>query len=273
MKVFTRELFLHSRLFYNLLLLFPAVLAIVLNKLYSLESLFLFIALVLVYLSITLVNAHYDGDDDNLLFLPEKTSVLPSFLKSGVYLFIASSIISLIIKPEFFLLVLSFFVVGFFYSWPIVRWKARPIIGWLLVVIGYGVIGYFALIPFESWFLLENFFAAIFCASFFASFFVLSQIHQIDSDAKNGDKTMAVLLGFNGSKAFASFSLLPSFFAVILLTTLLGKYLALIWGIVSVFYALIFLLKIENNSSLKKTLETQFTIAGFGFIVWLGLLL
>ncbi|MDB4943654.1 MAG: hypothetical protein JWP97_3188 [Labilithrix sp.] len=156
-----------------------------------------FVLHVCFYGGTTAFNSHYDKDEGPIGGLenppPAGTWLLPgSLVLQGMGLLLAP-----VVSRSFFVVCLAFGVLGVMYSHPSVRLKGKPWPSWLTVILGQGALGAIAGVtavenPILSAELACGVLAA---AAIVGAIYPLSQVFQIDEDARRGDRTVAMMLG------------------------------------------------------------------------------
>ncbi len=103
--------------------------------------------------------------------------------------------------------VLTFNFLSKAYSHPSVRLKKYPIISFLVVFVFQGAFIYyisnFAISETNPSFSFNFFLAGLICSCLIGASYPLTQIYQHEEDAKRGDQTLSLMLGYKGSFVFS----------------------------------------------------------------------
>jgi len=205
----TRDLFIHLRLHFQLLLAPIFLWGFTLSETaIDLRFWLGFVAFHLcLYGGTTAFNSYYDRDEGPVGGLenppPAHEALLPfSLILQGI-----GALLAALVGIPFLLIYLLIFAMGAAYSHPLTRWKAKPLGGLLTVGIGQGILAGLAgwLVGQNGWpspSLLE--WIGILAISLVTvGFYPLTQIYQIEEDAERGDITYAVWVGPGGVFAFS----------------------------------------------------------------------
>ena len=154
----------------------------------------------------TAYNSHYDKDEGPIGGLESPPPPGPWLLPGSLILQTVGLALSALVGVAFFGVCALFFVLGVLYSHPSVRLKGMPWPSWLTVMIGQGALGAMAGVfaveqPVYS---AELAFGVAAAATIVGAIYPLSQVFQIDEDARRGDRTVAMMLGRAGTPRVAA---------------------------------------------------------------------
>lgn len=154
----------------------------------------------------TAFNSHYDKDEGPIGGLetppPPGTWLLPgSIVLQAVGLAVAA-----FVGVAFLAVCALFAILGVLYSHPATRFKGKPWPSWLTVMLGQGALGAIAgVAAVESAHPSVVLVFAVLAASLIASgIYPLTQVFQIDEDARRGDRTVAMMIGKKGTPRVAA---------------------------------------------------------------------
>lgn len=142
------------------------------------------------------INSAYDRDEGDIGYL-ENPPPVPRYLARFALLWMLAGFApAAVLGWRFLLAYLLCFLMSLAYSVPPLRCKARAGLDLLINSVGYGALTIYAgwaaaARPLEAPIL--NVAAAFGC--FFIGFYPLTQIYQMEEDARRGDKTLALMLG------------------------------------------------------------------------------
>lgn len=142
------------------------------------------------------INSAFDRDEGDIAYL-RRPPPPPRFLFAfGLGMMLAGLAGAMRMPRGFLFAYAACFVMSVAYSVPPVRLKAVAGADWLINMVGFGT-----LTPYAGWAatarpldLAHALVLAAFCP-LFASLYPLTQIYQLDEDARRGDRTLAVRLG------------------------------------------------------------------------------
>lgn len=163
------------------------------------------------------INSAFDRDEGDIAYL-RRPPPPPRFLFAFGLGIMLAGLAGAILLPRAYLFAYAIcFVMSVAYSVPPVRLKAVAGADWLINMIGFG-----SLTPYAGWAatgrsldLSHALVLAAFCP-LFASLYPLTQLYQLEEDARRGDRTLAVRLGARRSldvaivAALAAFALLAA---------------------------------------------------------------
>lgn len=191
-------------------------------------NLFMFIVLhIFVYPASNAYNSYFDKDEGSIGGLKNPPKV-------DIYLWRAANIFDILgvviaffgVNFKFAFFVLCYILVSRMYSYTGIRLKKYAVLSWLIVGLFQGALVFFMVVLFGqnlepiSIFSLKNISGNPMILGCLLSAFILwavypiTQVYQHEEDAKNGDKTMSLLLGIKGTFIFSI-----SFFSLAILTS------------------------------------------------------
>jgi len=199
----------HLRLHYQLMLapfmLWGAALARV-----KIDVRFVVALLVLhvcMYGGTTAYNSHFDRDEGPVGGIEHPPPAGPWLLRGSLALQALGLAVALVIGARFFFVCLSFGVLGVVYSHPATRWKGRPWLSWVTVIVGQGGLGTaagLALGGSKAPITMEVALGVAGAALLAGAVYPLTQLFQTEEDRARGDRTLAIRLGRGGTRAVAA---------------------------------------------------------------------
>lgn len=194
-----------------------------------------------LYGGTTAFNSYYDRDTGPVGGLIRPPPVIAALLPFSLIMQALGGLLAVTVNWSFALLYLIIFGLGFAYSHPALRWKARPIGGLLTVGIGQGLLaglgGWSAANPDLTGIQPLAWVALVAAALITAGFYPLTQIYQIEEDLARGDRTFAA---WAGPQTAFRYALLVLGSAAVLLIGVIYRQLGLGNAlVVGVFYALL----------------------------------
>lgn len=163
----------------------------------------------LVFPSSNAYNSYHDRDEGPIGALeapPEPTDLL---LYVANVLDALAILLSIIVSVYFTGFVIAFILVSRLYSNRRVRLKKYPVLGFLIVCLCQGtgvfVANFFGLSSAAMLYHSSVVYAAIACYFFIGTMYPLTQIYQHEADAKDGVKTISLLLGKKRTFLFSGF--------------------------------------------------------------------
>jgi 4-hydroxybenzoate polyprenyltransferase len=226
-----KDIFLHLRFPFSLFLM-PIYWLAVSQQTTSdfIQNLWIFVILHLfIYPASNAFNSYYDKDEGSIggLKNPPKVDIN---LWYAANLFDAVGVILsiLLVGTWFGILVLLYVSVSRLYSHPDIRLKKYPLLSWLIVGLFQGALVFMMVYTFGQNLSINEFFEAknmvnaplwlgsLFSALILWAVYPVTQVYQHEEDAKNGDRTMSMVLGIRGTFIFCmlffSFSIVSSYF-------------------------------------------------------------
>lgn len=173
-----------------------------------------------LYTGITAYNSAFDRDEGPVGGMLQPPPVPTGLLPFSLVVQAVGAVLAALVSPTFLAIYLTIVVMGIAYSHPRLRWKANPLASALTVFIGQGALGFLAgwvaagssLVSVGS----ERGIWGMFSAAFTTlGLYPLTQVYQIEEDAKRGDRTLAVVLGPVRALRFGFFCLMLAGIAAI----------------------------------------------------------
>jgi 1,4-dihydroxy-2-naphthoate octaprenyltransferase len=186
-----------------------------------------FIIHVLLYPSSNGYNSYMDRDTDSIGGLANPMQPTRQLFIATVVMDVLAVALSFIVSPLFAALLIFYIVCSRLYSYRNIRLKKYPVLGYLTVILNQGGVILFMVyygssvqwstnVPWQGWL------AACFLIG---GFYPITQVYQHKADAKDGVKTISMLLGKRGTFIFcacmytAAFSLLFVYYTVVALVS------------------------------------------------------
>jgi 4-hydroxybenzoate polyprenyltransferase len=158
------------------------------------------------------LNSAYDRDEGDIAYLRRPPAPPPHLAGFGFGLMAAGALAALLLPTDYVLAYLLCLVLSVIYSVPPLRLKAVPGVDWLINMWGFGT-----LTPYAGWALTGlpvgpagRLILLGFCP-LFAGLYPLTQIYQLEEDARKGDRTLAVALGIGRSLGLAAAGVIVAF--------------------------------------------------------------
>jgi 1,4-dihydroxy-2-naphthoate octaprenyltransferase len=191
----------------------------------GIESILAFISLhFFLYPGITAFNSAYDRDTGPVSGLLEPPEVPPALLPLSLLLQIVGAAIGLAVGPAFLLIYCAIAVLAALYSHPATRLKARPVASAAAVAIGQGALGFAAgwcaASPLQDLWSERGILGATGAALTTLGMYPVTQVFQVEEDARRGDRTWAVELGPAGALRLGASCLLA---AAVVTVTLVAR--------------------------------------------------
>jgi 1,4-dihydroxy-2-naphthoate octaprenyltransferase len=151
----------------------------------------------------TAFNSHYDRDEGPVGGLEAPPPPGPWLLPGSLFLQGAGLGLAALIDLRFFAVCLVYAALGVLYSHPSTRWKSRPFVSWLAVMIGQGSLGALAgvVATGDASVTREAAWGLAGAAMLVGALYPLTQLFQTEEDAARGDVTAAIALGRRGTCA------------------------------------------------------------------------
>jgi 4-hydroxybenzoate polyprenyltransferase len=151
------------------------------------------------------INSAYDHDEGDIGYLDNPPPAPPHLALFSIFLLTLGLIPAALLGTSFLIAYFISFILSLLYSVPPVRLKARAGLDVLINSVGFG-----ALTIFAGWAATSrpvqapiiNICLAFFF--FFAGFYPLSQIYQMEEDQQRGDRTTALFLGKKRALLFSA---------------------------------------------------------------------
>jgi 4-hydroxybenzoate polyprenyltransferase len=151
------------------------------------------------------LNSAYDEDEGDIAYLrsPPKP---PRYLARFAAVLMVTALAAAFLLPLAFVAAYAgCFLLSILYSVPPVRAKGIPGVDWLINMLGFGLLTPFAgfaatgRVPAVAhWLILAGF------AVLFGALYPLTQLYQIEEDARRGDRTLAIALGAERSLSLSA---------------------------------------------------------------------
>jgi 4-hydroxybenzoate polyprenyltransferase len=146
------------------------------------------------------LNSAYDRDEGDIAYLRRPPPPPPHLAAFGLGLIGIGACLAVLLPRGYVSAYLLCLILSVLYSVPPFRLKAVAGVDWIINMWGFGT-----LTPYAGWSATGLPVGAVgrlillaFCP-LFAGLYPLTQIYQIEDDAKRGDRTLAVVLGIRGS--------------------------------------------------------------------------
>ncbi len=162
-----------------------------------------------LYAGTTALNSAYDRDEGPVGGLEQPPPVPPHLLVFSIIWQLLGFLLALTINLWFALIYAIIFWMSVGYSHPRVRWKGHPFAALATIAIGQGVLPFLA-----GWAVARGeifsamnsqaILGALTATLLIVGMYPLTQIYQLEEDARRGDKTVALYLGVRGSFRFAA---------------------------------------------------------------------
>ncbi len=165
-----------------------------------------FVLHVCFYGGTTAFNSHYDKDEGPIGGLESPPPPGPWLLPGSLALQAIGLGLAAFVGLPFLAVCMTFAVLGALYSHPLTRFKGKPWPSWFTVMIGQGALGAIAGVTAidDPHVTPELAFGVVGAAAIVGAIYPLSQVFQIDEDARRGDRTVAMMLGRTGTPRVAA---------------------------------------------------------------------
>ena len=166
----------------------------------------------LVFPSSNAYNSYHDQDEGPIGALEAPPKPTQLLLQVANVMDSLAILLSILVNIYFTALVITFIVISRLYSNRQVRLKKYPVVAFLIVCLCQGTGVFVAnIFGLSSVALFSNpsvVYSAIACYFFIGTIYPLTQIYQHEADAKDGVKTLSLLLGKKGTFLFSGFMFL-----------------------------------------------------------------
>lgn len=164
----------------------------------------------LLYPSSNGYNSYFDKDEKSIGGLKNPKKVTKGLYYLSQLFFLVSLLLSMLLGPVFFILVLIYGLVSMAYSHPAIRLKKYPYVSWLTAGFFQGAFtfamcyegflgsGFAELVQRDVWI------PAMLSSILLLGSYPLTQIYQHEEDLKRGDITLSIKLGVIGTFGFAA---------------------------------------------------------------------
>lgn len=155
-------------------------------------------------------NSYFDKDEGSIGLLEKPPAVDKSLYYVSVLMEVLAFLLGLFISVWFAFAVLVYGLMSKLYSHPATRLKKYPIISFFTVFFFQGAFMYWAIFGglagarlLSAGFVAPLLLAGGICSCLIGASYPLTQIYQHDEDAKRGDFTLSLMLGYKGSFIFS----------------------------------------------------------------------
>jgi 4-hydroxybenzoate polyprenyltransferase len=151
------------------------------------------------------LNSAYDRDVGDIAYLRRPPSPPPHLATFGVALMLIGLGSSCLLPVEYRAAYALCLILSLLYSTPPARLKGVPGADWIINMVGFGT-----LTPYAGWaatgvpLTLSGGLVLLAFCPLFAALYPLTQIYQLEEDARRGDRTLALALGVRGSLVTAA---------------------------------------------------------------------
>jgi 1,4-dihydroxy-2-naphthoate octaprenyltransferase len=161
---------------------------------------------VLLYPSSNGYNSYMDRDTDSIGGLENPMQPTRQLFITTVVMDVLVVVLSLLISPVFTAAVVLYIICSRLYSYRNIRLKKYPILGYLTVILNQGGVVFFMICHgADEHFTTQVPWQGLVASSFLiGGFYPITQIYQHASDAKDGVKTISMLLGKRGTFIFCA---------------------------------------------------------------------
>jgi 4-hydroxybenzoate polyprenyltransferase len=142
------------------------------------------------------LNSAFDEDEGDIAYLRSPPRPPPRLAGFAAALMLAGLAAALLLPTEFAAAYVVCVLLSIVYSVPPVRAKGIPGVDWIINMVGFGLLTPFAgfaatgRVPeLTQWLIMIGF------AALFGALYPLTQLYQIEEDARRGDRTFAIALG------------------------------------------------------------------------------
>jgi 4-hydroxybenzoate polyprenyltransferase len=142
------------------------------------------------------LNSAFDQDEGDIAYLRSPPKPPPRLAGFAALLMLTGLAAAVLLPAGFAAAYVVCFVLSIVYSVPPVRAKGIPGVDWIINMVGFGLLTPFAgfaatgRVPeLTPWLIMIGF------AALFGALYPLTQLYQIEEDARRGDRTFAIALG------------------------------------------------------------------------------
>lgn len=208
-----RSTLLHLRIPFSFFLLpiFLFALAISPNLILQRLTWVFLILHVFVYPASNGYNSYFDKDEQSIGGLKNPPPVFPALYWVSLLIDLAALVLALLhVSLEFAIMIFVYGMASKAYSHPRVRWKKRPILGWLITGFFQGffifMASYMALNKLEvsSVMQMHILWPALLTSLMLWASYPMTQVYQHEEDARRGDRTLSLVLGVRGTFFFTA---------------------------------------------------------------------
>ena len=230
-------------------------------------------------------NSYFDKDEGSIALLEKPPATDKSLYVFSLFLDLAGILLALLVSLEFTLAVFIYGLLSKLYSHPSVRLKKYPFISFLVVFIFQGAFVYWASYSaiageklYDVW-STGFFIAGISCSCLIGASYPLTQVYQHEEDSKRGDRTLSIVLGINGTFAFAASLFLLATVLMYVYWTFQNRlenfwiFLAFIVPVLIVFVNWIVKLKKDSSQANFKNMSKMTIVSGAAMLLYFLVLL
>lgn len=226
-----KDIFLHLRFPFSLFLM-PIYWLAISQQVEAdfVKNFWIFVILhLLIYPASNAFNSYFDKDEGSIGGLKNPPKVdIKLWYAANIFDGLGVIFAILLVGTWFGLLVIFYIAVSRMYSHPKSRLKKYPFLSWAIVGLFQGALVFMMVYTFGQNLTIRDFFEAkntydaplwlgsLFSALILWAVYPITQVYQHEEDARNGDRTMSMLLGIRGTFIFCmlffSFSIVSSYF-------------------------------------------------------------
>ena len=226
-----KDIFLHLRFPFSLFLM-PIYWLAISQQVESdfVKNFWIFVILhLLIYPASNAFNSYYDKDEGSIGGLKNPPKVdINLWYAANVFDGLGVIFSILLVGTWFGILVIFYIAVSRMYSHPKSRLKKYPFLSWAIVGFFQGALVFMMVYTFGQNLTINDFFEAtnasnsplwlgsLFSALILWAVYPITQVYQHEEDARNGDRTISMVLGIRGTFIFCmlffSFSIVSSYF-------------------------------------------------------------
>ena len=229
----------------------------------------------------TALNSTYDRDEGPISGLEHPPQPPPHLLAFALVWQFCGLLLALTINPAFAAIYVVMFLMSLAYSHPRTRVKGHPVLALITIAAGQGVLAFLGgwtavrgeLLSALSPVALSGALATLFIS---VGLYPITEIYQLDEDARHGDLTPARWLGITRAFWFARICVALGGLAALVLTLTrftVPEAVALVFGIAGVEVYLTRWAKEFNDAdtfgNFRRVMRV-YSITTFGFIIWLA---
>lgn len=163
---------------------------------------------IFLYAGGTALNSHYDRDEGPIGGLEQPPPVPRYLLLFSLVWQIIGFLLTFTVNRSVAAIYFVMFCLSVAYSHTQIRFKGNPLLAIVTIMLGQGILPFFAgwataRGDLDAAFNLESLIAALAATLIIGGFYPLTQLYQLEADARRGDMTVARFLGIDGSFRFA----------------------------------------------------------------------
>lgn len=181
-------------------------------------ALVFFLLHLLLYPSSNGYNSYMDRDEGSIGGIANPMQPTKQLYMATVMMDISAAFLSLLVSKWFALAMLVYIIFSRLYSYRGVRLKQYPILGYITVILNQGTLVFWMVAYGSSqYFMMTIPWQGLLAAGFLiGGFYPITQVYQHEADAKDGVKTMSMLLGKRGTFLFCGMMYAIAFFILFL---------------------------------------------------------